>query len=671
MSLSNRCRAPMPQRVFTFPEISDEDIRWACATLRLPATAFSGLDGRDPRLSVLKAARTIDVAACPGSGKTTLLVAKLAILARRWVSAGQGICVLSHTNVARREIEDSLGTLAEGRRLLGYPHYVGTIHGFINTHIAIPWLRSQGLEVRYVDDDASCRRRWWKLNAEQRRSLDRNHHGPSALKIVAPDFDVGDIRWARGHLGRGRDLYTAIKAACRSSMEEGFFCHQEMFVWAHHALDSAPDLAASIRHRFPVLFIDEVQDNSEAQSRLLHRVFVDGAGATIRQRFGDMNQAIFGANDDPEAARTDPFPDPDNTMSISNSYRFGQIIADLANPLGATPPQLVGLGPSGAVRANPAAHPTIFLFDPDAVARVLPSYARYLAEVFTEVDLKSGSFTAVGAVHKERGDGNVPSTVGHYWSEYDHQFSPFEPRPQRFLQYVAHGSAAMAANGDTRHVVLNLADGMIRLARILEPALRLQSRRNRHRQILQLLENHPEVRRVYLRLASALSEGRLPTSAEEWRRWQPHIIQIAAALSGSESRNHEAFLDWDAAAPPMVAGATTPHHGNIYYDPAVAPEVRVRVGSIHSVKGETHTATLVLETFFHRHHLARLKPWLLGARAGQGLEHHNSIISSGLRQHFVAMTRPTHLICMAMRSDHLDDKDVAALQDRNWRIARI
>ncbi|NEI63856.1 MULTISPECIES: hypothetical protein [Rhizobium] len=37
---------------------------------------------------------------------------------------------------------------------------------------------------------------------------------------------------------------------------------------------------------------------------------------------------------------------------------------------------------------------------------------------------------------------------------------------------------------------------------------------------------------------------------------------------------------------------------NIFAYPAADPKVKIRLGSIHSVKGETHTATLVLDSFF-------------------------------------------------------------------------
>src|ERR1700733_12536351 len=128
-------------------DISDADIAWGCDAMGLPSYAFSGQDNNDPRVGVLKRLDSVDVEACPGSGKTTLLVTKLAILAKKWQTLRSGVCVLSHTNVARNEIEERLGPFPEGSALLHYPHFVGTIHSFVNEFIAIPWLKSQGVEI--------------------------------------------------------------------------------------------------------------------------------------------------------------------------------------------------------------------------------------------------------------------------------------------------------------------------------------------------------------------------------------------------------------------------------------------------------------------------------------------------------------------------------------------
>ena len=136
---------------FELPTVTDEDICRASRLLGLPVDAFYGTDGTDPRQEVLKCMDSVDVAACPGSGKTTLLVAKLAILAEKWQYRTRGICVLSHTNAARHEIEKHLGNTAAGRRLLDYPHYIGTIHGFVNEFLAAPWLRSRGYTIKMID----------------------------------------------------------------------------------------------------------------------------------------------------------------------------------------------------------------------------------------------------------------------------------------------------------------------------------------------------------------------------------------------------------------------------------------------------------------------------------------------------------------------------------------
>ena len=102
---------------FTSPSISDADVELITALLNLPPHAFTGASNDDPRLEALKSYRIMDVEACPGSGKTTLLVAKLGALSRQWQDTTRGICVLSHTNVARHEIEAERVTLEQIKNL--------------------------------------------------------------------------------------------------------------------------------------------------------------------------------------------------------------------------------------------------------------------------------------------------------------------------------------------------------------------------------------------------------------------------------------------------------------------------------------------------------------------------------------------------------------------------
>jgi hypothetical protein len=648
--------------------VTDSEIEAAAISLCLPNRAFHGADGRDPRLDVLRSNRSIDVAACPGSGKTTLLVAKLAIIARRWTSASQGVCVLSHTNVARREIEGRLGTDSGGRTILSYPHFVGTIHGFVNQFVALPWLRSLGIKIVVIDTDICIRRRWSKLDRRHRKAIEGSDRGAELLQIVNADHDLVDIPWGRGSLGKHTDLYKALVAASREATNDGFFCFDDMMIWARQALDRCPVLQQAVRQRFPVLFLDEVQDNSEVQSAMLHRVFVEGTGAVIRQRFGDMNQAIYGRAEESIGASSDPFPDPLISVSVPNSHRFGQQIAAVADPLALTPPGLIGLRKHvDDDRTNRAA---LLLFDAERPASVLPAFAELLLTRFSAAERLSGMFAAVGAIHRDADRDDRPNCVAHYWEGYDPQLTRADGQPDKLLGYFRRGVSESAPSGDLRPLVERAADGLLRLAYLLNPAIRHPSLANRHRQLLNLLAANPGVTKRYQNLCWHLATGKLADNEPTWGRWKQPVREIAGALLGGAavSADIDGFLDWEDACP--TVDAATPH-GNIFAYPPAAPAVRVKVGSIHSVKGETHLATLILDTHYHGSHLSRIKDWLTGSKVGLAPGQKKARLRTSLKQHYVAVTRPSHLLCIAMRRDSLTAAELALMGARHWAVGEI
>ena len=96
-----------------------------------------GLHFEQPYIDIIQCNETKDIKACPGSGKTTSLLAKLVILANKMpLENNQGICVLTHTNVAINEIKSRLGKKADV--LFTYPNFFGTIQSFVDKFLAIP-----------------------------------------------------------------------------------------------------------------------------------------------------------------------------------------------------------------------------------------------------------------------------------------------------------------------------------------------------------------------------------------------------------------------------------------------------------------------------------------------------------------------------------------------------
>ena len=81
------------------------------------------------------------------------------------------------------------------------------------------------------------------------------------------------------------------------------------------------------------------------------------------------------------------------------------------------------------------------------------------------------------------------------------------------------------------------------------------------------------------------------------------------------------------------------------------------------------------DSFYYAHHLSELKPWLLGYKAGGStINKRGKSVPEGTRMlgrlklHYVAMTRPTHLLCLAMRRDAFTEGELDILKARGWAI---
>lgn len=652
--------------------ITEAEIQWAAALMGLGADGFAPVGADDSRMRAMMNLETGDYEACPGSGKTTLLVAKLAILVARWSPRQQGICVLSHTNAARNEIGDRLSASASAGSLMRYPHFVGTIHSFVNEFLATPWLRSQGYPVRVVDTQITLSKRFGALGYKARKGMESRGLGLSALTYKSADFTSD----RRGGLAPHTDTFKAMTAVCRETSEQGYFCFDEMFVWANQLLDRNPSVAADLRRRFPLVFIDEAQDNSETQSAILHRIFCAGDGPSRRQRFGDSNQAIY-ANSNQDGASTDPFPAAP-TYSIPRSYRFPQAIADVVKGFGVSPQDLVGAGPSVGRITSAAKPSTIFLFDDPSVQQVLPRYAAYLVEHFQEPELAVGTFVAVAGVHEMDKDDNIPRAMGHYAPHYDAACARKESAPATLAQFLARARFEMDGVGNTHVLVNGLAAGLIRLGELLGQARTAVRRKSAHRRMVEALEDSAALS-PYLKLVDLTLSTRGDYTAKGWEDDAlPHIAKIAEHFADGAEINDAAiaFLTWPDEVELMAGDiAYAPRTDNVFSYPHAEPKVHIRLGSIHSVKGETHSATLVLDTFFYAHHLNELKPWLLGSRSG-GLkdkkkgapQRESSRLLGRLKLHYVAMTRPSHLLCVAMRRDAFSDDELEILRGKGWAL---
>lgn len=104
---------------------------------------------------------------------------------------------------------------------------------------------------------------------------------------------------------------------------------------------------------------------------------------------------------------------------------------------------------------------------------------------------------------------------------------------------------------------------------------------------------------------------------------------------------------------------------NLYHDDQSGLDIEV--ATIHSVKGETHVATLYLETaYYGQTESQRFKSSFEGELSNKtgdrNLRHSRGI--------YVGMSRPKYLLCCAVRKDHYLQMDNNKVK-QNWEIVEI
>ncbi len=367
----------------------------------------------DTRAKILSCWESVDIPSCPGSGKTTILVTKLAWAIERWKADDAGICVLSHTNVAKDEIKKRL-TNNQASKLLANPHFVGTIHEFFNKFLAIPWLKSRNMLIKYIDNEVGYQKCLDSVWIVDEKRFDREYKKKFLRQNYTQSGNLTKLSWSIDNdgklqifdaIGEFAEFQKCLKTWCT---KQGYHTHDDMIAFSKRLLIEYPDLAVILRDRFPVVLIDEAQDTNELQSKLLRDIF--DPEKMIVQRFGDEDQQIF---DFGAKAITYPFPTKRNDeLCLNETQRCSPLISSVANKF-----SLSGIIITSVCNNDKQPNPCLILFDKDTATQVIAKFAELVQD---NVKLKEDSvIKVVGQIGQgELKDKKFPQTICHYEPTY-------------------------------------------------------------------------------------------------------------------------------------------------------------------------------------------------------------------------------------------------------------
>lgn len=647
------------------PEIHDDDI--ARIEQLLTTSRGNEVKFNTEQIRVIKARKSCIIQACPGSGKTTTLVAKIGILSQQSLATTQGLCTLSHTNVAKQEIEKGLGPLAD--RVSRYPNFIGTIQAFVDRFVA-----NQALIYYYghrplvIDDErfsvctGAYTRRAQSLLVYLRR--DQRFKDESARDIL------GRLRFCKDDIesvclfvdgkeeelpAKHTDSYKQAELVKKDLAKNGIIAYEDAYALALNFIKTFPDICKVIQKRFPVVFLDEMQDTGDSQWRLIRTLF---GGDTIVQQFGDTNQAIYNSMGQGQATSTGPESGVE-TIPINSSHRFSKSIATITSNLTAYPQVIAGND------SRPDLPHTVILFSQTTRQQVLHRFSELIGQHRLHEN-NLGIFKAVGLVGKPA-DTDTKLHIGSYFSQFNREKQKKAkntfPSFTTCLDYARGlgSSESPSPLGLIRKLFLGGVVQCLHTENILSTDGRRHDEDSVAREIRAFAkENHGKLARRMTEMWINLAKGQEISNTAAVELFDETFSLFKKPPHTAETRTYiESPSVWIIPTPqggvPQVATARFVGDNGI----------PITLDTIHAVKGETHDATLVLDTHWHKQHLAQLIEYLCGARPSKAPALR---MTQKLKYAFVAMTRPRHLLCLAMDVSSVSPENQTRLRKAGWSV---
>lgn len=259
---------------------------------------------------------------CPGSGKTFVVAHKVIHDFNNWEYKNKGMAILSFTNVAKNELDEKIRELS-GLTSLPYPHFIGTLDSFISQFIFMPFYQTvmkcsshpSIIEDDYIKEYSSY---FWKRECYQNGCIPKEFYIDSEKNVygIVEKYDNCPFIKNKPCIKFKNSLYS-----------KGYVTYKEVLIMAIDILEKNANILKLIVNKFPCFIVDEAQDTSEEQMKLLNLLFDNGVRNALL--IGDPDQAIYEWRDaDPSVFLNLYNCKKWNSIELNENFRCSQPICN-------------------------------------------------------------------------------------------------------------------------------------------------------------------------------------------------------------------------------------------------------------------------------------------------------------------------------------------------------
>lgn len=647
--------------------ITAKDIAYAEGILLSESHHFD-----DERRKFIKNLETIDLQAVPGSGKTTVLLAKLLILEKHLpFEDGSGVLVISHTNAAVDEIKNRIAKFCP--KMFSYPNFVGTIQSFVDLFLAIPYYantyRKKPYRIdneiydekvkKYYDNLPQYGMKGWvdrksdPLIFLQKIRFDNDKNLIPKLDKSKKDFELKN---------NTTPTYQSLTKMKEDLLERGYLHFDDAYFLANIYLRKFTQIKNLLQHRFRYIFVDEMQDMDNHQYDLLENIFYNNGNSLSRyQRIGDKNQAIFNGS----AKLDDIWKERKTVLEIKGSYRLTDKVANIVKYFG-----LDFIDIEGRNRNSNGSEikPHIIVFDEQSKQNVIPEFAKLIIQLQSENKIPQNPEYHCKAIawRKDKLE-NGKLGLNNYWDNFEANLH----KPKKDYSYLESYLLYYDRNKETLESIReNILNALLRILRY-ENVFDDKERNYTKRKLLSVLkerndDEYENLKRHLYQWSMGIIKGKKDTVLSELKNYIPEFLDIFGKNIDKCRDSIEKF-EIDEQTP-----ATREHIYSTKNNIFEKDGIKIEVTTIHSAKGQTHTATLYMESYYYQDGKGeKAKSYesqrLLEQIKGNKIENMNNRGKQSAKMVYVGFSRPTHLLCFAVHKDRFREND---FKDK-WEITDI
>ena len=418
-----------------------------------------------------------------------------------------------------------------------------------------------------------------------------------------------------------------------------------------------PDIITILQKRFKYILIDETQDMQFHQLELIDKLFNNTT--CILQRVGDPNQSIYNKVVDCCLWT------PRNAMFLNNSMRLTKEIADVVNAFtlnrGNDGHGNARFVVSGRRELNNSIAPILILYDEKTMSS--------LENVFREqITLHNLQNTVEGLKYGFH-------IIGWNAKETEEEFNMNRLRLEEIFPNYIKTTVSSKSTYNTlceyiqcQHPSNTIGECYKTILHSLCKILRLSNKKdvsNKYYTIKSIEQQYKNIdynlfRKKLLLISMAMVEANYKNAYEQLvdyirKDFLPHFCLGANDIVNT-----------------FIGEKFTEYIPEAYQENT--QEIPIIIGTVHSVKGMTHCATMYVETFFHKYeckHLIKQDAHGQIDASPYFKDTINITTSRGkqaMKMLYVGMSRPTHLLCYATLKTNWDDISLQKMQDTGWDI---